>query len=225
MENKQQHNNQSQTTQATQEEQIIEKLDKIETIMNNKQQIDNENALKKIEVNKKLRRNALFIVIASISLISLYVFTLTQMGLSSKSYSYVSDLSSYAGPAILILPLITGMYTAYRIAHPISTYSERSGIYWRGVTWLAVILIGLFMGVIPGIILLIIFLFIDKPKNEVEHEINAIDPNAPIKIKSVNVFLVILGFFAGIIPGLIYAFLITYPLSQHACKLSGAKYC
>lgn len=38
-------------------------------------------------------------------------------------------------------------------------------------------------------------------------------------------FLIVLGFIFGAIPGFIVAMIITYPLSQHACSLSGSKYC
>jgi uncharacterized membrane protein YfcA len=37
--------------------------------------------------------------------------------------------------------------------------------------------------------------------------------------------LTITGFVFGFIPGLILAFIIAYPLSKHACELSGSKYC
>jgi DMSO/TMAO reductase YedYZ heme-binding membrane subunit len=37
--------------------------------------------------------------------------------------------------------------------------------------------------------------------------------------------LVIFAFLFGALPGLIIALVITYPLSQHACQLSGSKYC
>lgn len=38
-------------------------------------------------------------------------------------------------------------------------------------------------------------------------------------------FLVLIGFIAGFVPGIILAFILTYPLSKHACQLSGSKYC
>ncbi len=40
-----------------------------------------------------------------------------------------------------------------------------------------------------------------------------------------RIFLGVLGFFLGAVPGLILAIVITYPLSKHACQLSGSKYC
>jgi MFS family permease len=51
----------------------------------------------------------------------------------------------------------------------------------------------------------------------------------PRKIKQrssfMRVFLTIIGFIFGFIPGVILAAVITYPLSDHACRLSGSKYC
>jgi MFS family permease len=51
----------------------------------------------------------------------------------------------------------------------------------------------------------------------------------PRKIKQrssvMRIFLAIIGFVFGFIPGIILAGVITYPLSNHACRLSGSKYC
>jgi uncharacterized protein YacL len=50
----------------------------------------------------------------------------------------------------------------------------------------------------------------------------------PRKVKpatGLRTFLTVVGFVFGFIPGLILATMISYPLSQHACKLSGSKYC
>jgi uncharacterized integral membrane protein len=50
----------------------------------------------------------------------------------------------------------------------------------------------------------------------------------PRKIKQrtgLRTFLAVIGFIFGFIPGLILAMIISYPLSQHACRLSGSKYC
>lgn len=42
---------------------------------------------------------------------------------------------------------------------------------------------------------------------------------------TLRIFLAVFGFFLGAVPGLILAVVITYPLSKHACQLSGSKYC
>lgn len=53
------------------------------------------------------------------------------------------------------------------------------------------------------------------------------DPKASRKaqLKSVDGLLLFGAFMVGTIPGLVLMFIIRYPLSTHACKLSGSKYC
>jgi hypothetical protein len=40
-----------------------------------------------------------------------------------------------------------------------------------------------------------------------------------------RIILIVLGFVFGFVPGFILMSMITYPLSQRACELSGSKYC
>lgn len=58
---------------------------------------------------------------------------------------------------------------------------------------------------------------------KVSHPVKIKNPSSPRL--SVNWFLVGLGFLFGVLPGLIWALIISYPLSKHACELSSAKYC
>jgi hypothetical protein len=56
---------------------------------------------------------------------------------------------------------------------------------------------------------------------------NIISRPSQVKPRSAGMrsFLAIFGFVLGFIPGIILAIIITYPLSTHACELSGSKYC
>lgn len=59
-------------------------------------------------------------------------------------------------------------------------------------------------------------------------KLNTAHPIKPTSTKLSNVspvVLVISGFLLGSIPGFIISVIISYPLSQRACQLSGSKYC
>ena len=57
----------------------------------------------------------------------------------------------------------------------------------------------------------------------IAHPVRIKNPAAP-KL-TVNGFLVAIGYIFGLIPGLFWLLIISYPLSKHACELSGSKYC
>ena len=50
-------------------------------------------------------------------------------------------------------------------------------------------------------------------------------PHKQAPVSALRIFLTVIAFLFGAIPGLLIGFMIMYPLTKHACELSGSKYC
>jgi hypothetical protein len=180
--------------------------------------VPNTNNIDIFAGNKKKRAIATRIVFGIVAIGVVTILLLTSAGLASSSYGYVSQLNNYSSVVVWIIALSTGILAAYLTAHP-SNFGEAyapSGGKTIGI--IALVLIGLVMGLIPGIIILGLYLLL-------RHRRNSEASTGQIASKPVRVILVILSFILGFVPGLIVAFMLNYPLSKHACELSGSKYC
>lgn len=170
-----------------------------------------------VEVNKSKQKQAFILVGGIVGFGALAIMLLSILGLRSNSYSYVQSLSNYASFLVWGIGLSTGILAAYLTTHPANLdQSPGSEVAAIGVALL--IFIGLAMGIIPGLIIIALYLLI-KTRKKSEPKPRRLVP------KPVNIVLVALSFILGVIPGLILAFILSYPLSKHACELSGSKYC
>lgn len=190
---------------------------------------ENTIAIEKSVYNKQSRKKAwkfslsIFIIIGIISSIVII------MGMRSSSYSYVGGLSSITGILGIIFALTAGITSAYTTAHPTQLYFNDGEKQSKTTTtiWLIIGIIGLFFGVIPGLIILIPVIFtMNIPgskfyNNDPSQNIN----NRKLTLQSTNLLMLAAGLILGLIPGIIMALVISYPLSARACELSGAKCC
>lgn len=182
---------------------------------------------KRLTVDEALankHRKKLVLLYSAAALITAIAATLliVQIGLKTNTYSEALRYSNYASLIGWIMAITTGFLTGYIIAHP----SHIAGHNSNGPTdviMITLIIFGFIAGIIPGIIALIVYLTIKR--SDKLHAESAGNNPAPLPPKPAHWFLVLLGFLFGVLPGLIISILISYPLSQHACRLSGSKYC
>lgn len=147
---------------------------------------------------------------------------IVQMGLKTNTYTEALRYSNYASLIGWIMAITTGFLTGYIIAHP-SRIAGQGSNGPTDVLMITLIVFGFIAGIIPGVIALIVYLAIKR--SDKLHAENAGSNLAPLPPKPAHWFLVLLGFLFGVLPGMIISMLISYPLSQHACRLSGSKYC
>lgn len=167
--------------------------------------------------NKEINQRALIYIAGFIALCSLGIGFLTYKGNRSDIYEYVQGLSDNANFLGMLIVAASGAFFAYRFAHPTRGPREpRRNLLLRAL----VVIIGLVAYILPGIILLLILFLSWRTTIGVTRHANGVP-----KLKTVNYLLAIPGFIIGIIPGIIWTGIITYPLSERACSLSGSKYC
>lgn len=180
-----------------------------------------------IAVNNVKRRKAKHFILMVTGLAALAIFLLSSYGLSLNTYSEVSPLSSFADILGWIIALSGGVLSAYMTAHPVVLAGE-SGNKRDGSPTMIIVLVcvGLLLGVLPGLLVLAFYLLFRKKMVPEEVDQNKQDStNRMPGLKPVHAFWVVLAFFVGLIPAGILAIIMTYPLSKHACELSGSKYC
>lgn len=172
------------------------------------------------ESNREKRKQAIVIglIVAAVSLVSLGL--LVQNGLNTTTYREAQQAADNASVFGWILAGISGFLLAYFMAHP-TNHPQVTGK--SQISPLAVVFIigGLFFGIIPGLVIGLIYgLHLRNKKKRFET-----DPDQPLAIKRAGTAGLVFAFLFGMIPGAVLYFIISYPLSQHACKLSGSKYC
>jgi hypothetical protein len=168
--------------------------------------------------NMTKRRAALTVGAIIIGFIVLIVLLVTGLGIGTTVYAEANNFSNIAWFISLVIPVTTGILAAYLTAHPVAARSQPATPKSLGI--FALVLLGLCIGVLPGLVILAIYLATKSRKVTDPQEITQ-----SLVLKPVNFIFVILSFILGIIPGFILAFVISYPLSKHACELSGSKYC
>lgn len=181
----------------------------------------------KIEENRNKRHKATILSGAIIGLGILLIMFLTAAGLSTSTYAEASSYSGTANTVAFLLALTAGIYTAYITAHPtrLSTQVKKKNDA-NVIVIAALVALGLFLGVIPGLIILALYFLLFRRK--VDRPVTSKDPNnskPTMSLQVVNFGFIVVGFILGFIPALILAFILTYPLGKHACELSGSKYC
>jgi len=184
-------------------------------------------AQEKSAFNKAKRKHALFVGGVLIAAGAGIILMLTAQGMSLNTYAEVSRLNSVATFIGWGIAITTGILVAYITAHPTKLVNSNSNKAGTGMTALLILgVIGLFLGLIPGLVLLTLYaiLSINKKEGQKQPSTPSAEPGHHI-LKPVNGAIVALAFILGIIPGAILAILLTYSLSQRACELSGSKYC
>ncbi len=189
-----------------------------------------EATLQKVAVNKNKRRHAMTLAAVAACAVALIIMILTPMGLATGSYEEAQQISNIATIVAMMLALIGGVFAAYTTAHPVWTVPENSGhnFLQDPVAIVVIIVAGLLLGIIPGIICLLIFVWLKKKEaadRKAQQASTAGGARPRMILRPANIIIIGLSFVLGLIPGLILSVVITYPLSKHACELSGSKYC
>lgn len=175
---------------------------------------DDTPAIEAMALNKIKNGKIVKAILLALGVCAGIILLLTAIGLQSEDVIYVNRLGQYSGYFLLPIAILTGFLAAYITAHPAGPKRKNEDL-----SWTLFIIAGLLLGIIPGIMLLVLYL---------SRRFNLYyirSPNQTFFMGLVKAVLVLLIFIIGFIPGLILAILLTYPLTVHACELSGSKFC
>lgn len=173
-----------------------------------------------------------------IILVIIGLFIVRSIGLEAVTFSEAKLYDDYATSLKFALAAVTGLTLAYFMYHPIKpqvkyvpveTPKEQEPAYQKksDTVWIIAIVVGLTLLYIPGLILLAIYILKKRFMGEK-------DPDAGKEVSrfrkvavrpAVGTGTLIVAFILGAVPAFILGIIIGYPLSQHACSLSGSKYC